>query len=580
MVPSRPSSKLYQIKSKKYDEYGARVTSSFDKSVSHVLIDPEWDGSRTLKYLHISAGDIRPEIDKGTIHFVRDSWPSACIENKQLIPESPDYTVQLYSPAPSPETTPEPEVSQKLVQTVISPEKPPKLKKRDISTSSNTSLSPEPDTPKQTAIDDLNPVEASGANTSIENKAEKKAQDGSGNDELDSVIQEAELQEHAARFLSDDEIEHALQTQRKKYSAPYSRPKRTSDGRVLKGNWDTFLCMKAGEDNIAKPDGPNALVINILSLMLHHYEAEGDQWRTLAYRKAIATLKKQTVPVRTAAQAVKLPGIGSRLADKIEEINKTGDLKRLKYTQGEGKFEVLELLKRIYGVGNKTANKWYSEGIRTLDDVRERKDLTANQQTSLDHYEDFAERIPRDNVTKHFERVRDAVHEIDPEIEATAMGSYRRLQPDCGDIDIILTKRNASRHDLTVTLAKLLDVLFEQGFAKYTFGGIEANSMRWLGASAHPDDGNKWRRMDILLVPWEERGAAFIYYTGNDIFNRSMRLLAQKKGYRLNEKGLFLAPHDRKSAGAVGPLVCGEDEEKIFETLGVPNRPPHKRIIG
>ena len=32
---------------------------------------------------------------------------------------------------------------------------------------------------------------------------------------------------------------------------------------------------------------------------------------------------------------------------------------------------------------------------------------------------------------------------------------------------------------------------------------------------------------------------ALIYFTGNDIFNRSIRLLASKKGYRLNQHGLW-----------------------------------------
>lgn len=41
------------------------------------------------------------------------------------------------------------------------------------------------------------------------------------------------------------------------------------------------------------------------------------------------------------------------------------------------------------------------------------------------------------------------------------------------------------------------------------------------------------------MVPWDERGAALLYFTGNDIFNRSMRLLASKKGYGLNQRGLF-----------------------------------------
>lgn len=64
------------------------------------------------------------------------------------------------------------------------------------------------------------------------------------------------------------------------------------------------------------------------------------------------------------------------------------------------------------------------------------------------------------------------------------------------------------------------------------------------------------RRIDILCIPYENWGAALLYFTGNDVvsvelivdgralqltlqFNRSMRLYARKKGYSLNQRGLY-----------------------------------------
>jgi DNA polymerase IV len=83
----------------------------------------------------------------------------------------------------------------------------------------------------------------------------------------------------------------------------------------------------------------------------------------------------------------------------------------------------------------------------------------------------------------------------------------------------------------------------------------------------------------LLFVPGAEFGAAMIYFTGNDIFNRSMRLLARKKGMCLNQRGLF---KDVMRNGQVklnpGRLIEGRDERRIFEVLGVPWRPPEQRI--
>ena len=98
-----------------------------------------------------------------------------------------------------------------------------------------------------------------------------------------------------------------------------------------------------------------------------------------------------------------------------------------------------------------------------------------------------------------------------------------------------------------------------------------------------PDDKGQyrpvWRRIDLLLVPESQFGAALLYFTGNDIFNRSMRLLASKKGMNLNQRGLY--DNVQRGPGRIklnkGDFLEGRDEKKIFELLGVKWREPHER---
>jgi len=91
------------------------------------------------------------------------------------------------------------------------------------------------------------------------------------------------------------------------------------------------------------------------------------------------------------------------------------------------------------------------------------------------------------------------------------------------------------------------------------------------------------RRLDILAIPWECRGAALIYYTGDDIFNRSMRLKANKMGYSLNQRGLFAGVvrslEDRTIKTNAGNVVASETEEEIFRILGVPWVEAHERAV-
>lgn len=82
-------------------------------------------------------------------------------------------------------------------------------------------------------------------------------------------------------------------------------------------------------------------------------------------------------------------------------------------------------------------------------------------------------------------------------------------------------------------------------------------------------------------MPETEFGAALIYFTGDDIFNRSIRLLASKKHMRLNQRGLYkdVMRGPGRMKVSEGTLVEGADEKKIFAALGVPWRPPEQRIM-
>ncbi|KNE71616.1 hypothetical protein AMAG_20460 [Allomyces macrogynus ATCC 38327] len=86
------------------------------------------------------------------------------------------------------------------------------------------------------------------------------------------------------------------------------------------------------------------------------------------------------------------------------------------------------------------------------------------------------------------------------------------------------------------------------------------------------------RRIDLLWVPIDELGASLLYFTGSDVFNRSMRLYAHRKGMSLNQHGLFanvVRVKGQKLNG--GTRIAGVDEAEIFEKLGIPYLPPEER---
>lgn len=352
-----------------------------------------------------------------------------------------------------------------------------------------------------------------------------------------------------------------------------------------------FACMQKHEQS-SDAKCPNSRTIEVLQQMLGYYEKTADHWRVIAYRKAISALRRQSKRVVTRKQAREIPGIGPRLADKIEEIVFTNRLRRLENASSGPEDLALQEFLGVYGAGISQASQWVARGYRTLDDLKTKATLTKQQRIGVDHYTDFQQRIPRQEVEAHGAIVRHAVQRADPSMQAIIGGSYRRGASSSGDIDILITKPDATiEHIRTVMMDVVVPDLFQQGFLQASLAASSssrADGSKWHGASALPHSttntsttsSSVWRRIDLLFVPGVEIGAALIYFTGNDIFNRSLRLLASKKGMRLNQRGLYqdVLRGEKRKKLTEGRLVEGHDERRIFEQLGVPWRPPEHRI--
>ncbi|KAK3900718.1 hypothetical protein C8A05DRAFT_17002 [Staphylotrichum tortipilum] len=409
---------------------------------------------------------------------------------------------------------------------------------------------------------------------------------------LDADEDDAQSVKDAQEAASDSEIEEGSADERKrKRSTRTRRP-----GQKAIPFEERFACNRGGtKDKSADTQNPNAKTIEVLHSMCDYYTRINDHWRTLAYRKAIATLRRQPTKVMTEEVAFQLPNVGARIAAKIEEIASTNKLRRLEYANDEPLDQVLETFLKIYDVGTSRANKWIAQGFRTLDDLRQKADLTTNQRLGIERYDDLNTRIPRAEIAALFAYVEREAAQIDPSVELLVGGSYRRGSDSSGDIDIIVTRKGTdSSADLVPFLEELVAILTRKGFLVAVLAALHANRLgkdgpgsKWHGCCVLPAEGGAggeaprqiWRRIDFLLVPESEYGAALIYFTGNDIFNRSMRLLASKKGMRLNQRGLYKEVMRGKNRIKVteGELMEGRDEKRIFELLGVKWREPWER---
>lgn len=379
-----------------------------------------------------------------------------------------------------------------------------------------------------------------------------------------------------------------------------SKRRVTRSSSVSKGKksaWqEKFACMKGGVKD-GESNNPNADTIKVLQQMLNLHTQAGDNFRSKAYRMAIATLRTETKKIRTAEEARALPHIG-RIAEKIEEIVNTNRLRQLEYALDDPRRQIQALFMKIYGVGQMQAQKWISQGFQTLEDLKNKAELNANQKIGLEHFDDLNTRIPRREVTALADHIKGRAKAIDHRVELIVSGSYRRGAESSGDIDLIVTKQGtSSTRELVPFLNKLVKTLTEESFLTVALAShhdkadeVDGGS-KWHGCCVLPEGafpGPKgeykpiWRRIDFLVVPQSEIGAALLYFTGNDIFNRSIRLLARQKGMRLNQRGLFSDVLRNRDSTKIteGTLLEARDEKKIFAILGVRWREPHERWCG
>ncbi|KAF8994880.1 hypothetical protein BDQ17DRAFT_1251265 [Cyathus striatus] len=335
---------------------------------------------------------------------------------------------------------------------------------------------------------------------------------------------------------------------------------------------------------------PNQDVIDKLEELKNLHDVkpgQDEKWRVFTYSKCIPALRIYPKRIKSFSEARSIRGVGDKTARKIMEIITTGNLSRIDYEKTED-VQVTRLFTGIYGVGQPTAYKWYAAGCRTLDDLKAGKcgvKLTPAQEIGLRYYDDINDRMPRTEAKAIFDLIKPIALSIDSKLFVEIMGSYRRGKADCGDIDILITRKPEGDTTHAGVLSRLLQKLHKVGILTEDLAlpdhpdDLEAI---YRGLCHLPTSGSRRRRIDFLTVPWESRGAALLYYTGDDIFNRAIRLKANALGYSLNQRGLFSKvirdPRDKRVKLNKGVLLASETEQEIFKILGVPWQEPHERI--
>lgn len=296
--------------------------------------------------------------------------------------------------------------------------------------------------------------------------------------------------------------------------------------------------------------------------------SEENPFRIRAYERAAQVIEALPQPIEEINkrdELRKIPGIGEGIAEKIKEYLSTGRLKYIEDLEKKIPQGVLEIMS-IPGMGPKKAKIVY-EKLRITSIPELEKAAKEHQLASLPGFGEKSE----ENILKGIELQRESKGRVLlftaltmaktvieslsklPQVKQIAYaGSLRRGKETIRDIDILCTATKSKPvMDAFINLPWVREKL-AQGETKSTVileGGIQC---------------------DLRVVEPQCFGAALLYFTGSKEHNITLRTLANKKGYTINEYGLFKLKKEDK------PLA-GLTENEVYEKLELQFIPPELR---
>ncbi|XP_027925214.1 DNA polymerase lambda isoform X1 [Vigna unguiculata] len=333
------------------------------------------------------------------------------------------------------------------------------------------------------------------------------------------------------------------------------------------------------------PPDQNKNITEIFGKLVNIYRALGDDRRSFSYYKAIAVIEKLPFKIESADQINNLPSIGKSLKDHIQEIITSGKLSKLEHFETDEKVRTISLFGEVWGIGPSTAMKLYEKGHRSLDDLRNDGSLTNAQKLGLKYFDDIRQRIPRHEVQEMEHILQKAGEDVLPGIVIICGGSYRRGKATCGDIDIIITHPDGQSHKgflpEFVKHLKHMNFLREDLiFSIHSEEGSDSGVDTYFGFCTYPGQELR-RRIDLKVYPRDIYAFGLIAWTGNDVLNRRLRLIAESKGFRLDDTGLFpatLGSGNKRGAKGSASLKFNTEKE-VFDFLNFPWLEPNERNL-
>ncbi len=311
----------------------------------------------------------------------------------------------------------------------------------------------------------------------------------------------------------------------------------------------------------------NAQIARIFGEIADLLELKGENpFRVRAYRRAAMNVEGTPKELSSLGEEelTAIPGIGRDLAGKIRQYAETGRVDLHEELKREIPAGLLAIL-RVPGVGPKTAKMLHDKlDVKSLEELEElargrklaglpgiQEKTEENIIKGIELLKKGRERFPLGRALPLARNIVEHLREAVPRGMFAVAGSLRRWKETVKDIDVLAAGKNPEEiTEAFVRLAAVEEVL-EQGATKCTV--LTAEGIQ----------------VDLRVVDESSFGAALQYFTGGKAHNIKLREMASRRGWKINEYGLFRESDEKRMAG--------REEEDIYSALGLPWIPPELR---
>ncbi|RPJ48752.1 MAG: DNA polymerase/3'-5' exonuclease PolX [Betaproteobacteria bacterium] len=293
---------------------------------------------------------------------------------------------------------------------------------------------------------------------------------------------------------------------------------------------------------------------------------QANPFRIRAYRNAariVGELRREVrAMIERGEDLTELPGIGDDLAGKMREIVDTGKCNMLEKLHAALPPAITELL-HVPGLGPKRVRMlWHDLDVQTLEQVaRAARDgriralpgfgtkTEANILQAVEAHLSKARRVKLATAAQYGDSLVAWLVGARGVERVEIAGSYRRCRETVGDLDILVVA-DADSDVMTrfVGYDEVAEVL--------SHGPVRGSVVLKSGL-----------QVDLRVVEPAAYGAALCYFTGSKAHNIAIRRLAQDRGLKLNEYGVFRGRQ----------RIAGDSEASVYRALGLPWIAPELR---